>query len=104
MLPRESQKLTRWYKKNLRDLPWRRQKNPYTIWVSEVMLQQTTVQAVIPYYKKFIQKFPSLSSLAKTPFQQVLPYWSGLGYYSRVKNLHRAAQILYKKKSFSPHL
>ena len=93
--------LIKWYEKNKRPLPWRKKrKNPYHIWVSEVMLQQTTVNAVIPYYKKFIEKFKTLESLAKTSLEDVIPYWSGLGYYSRVKNLHKAAKIIYEKKSF----
>lgn len=93
------QKIFSWYQQNERDLPWRKNTNPYRIWVSEVMLQQTTVQAVIPYYKKFIKKFPNLKSLAQSPLEDVLPYWAGLGYYSRVKNLHKSAQMFFKEKS-----
>ena len=93
--------LIKWYQKNKRALPWRKKKkNPYHIWVSEVMLQQTTVNTVIPYYEKFIKKFNTLESLARSTLEEVLPYWSGLGYYSRVKNLHRSAKIIYKKKYF----
>ena len=93
--------LIKWYEQNKRDLPWRKtKKNPYHIWVSEVMLQQTTVNTVIPYYEKFIKKFNTLKALAETPLEEVIPYWSGLGYYSRVKNMHKAAQIIYKQKSF----
>ena len=92
------QKIFNWYQKNKRDLPWRKETNPYRIWVSEVMLQQTTVQAVIPYYNKFIKKFPHLKSLAQSPLEEVLPYWAGLGYYSRVKNLHKSAQMFFKEK------
>ena len=93
--------LIQWYKKNKRPLPWRtKKKNPYLIWVSEVMLQQTTVNTVIPYYKKFIKKFKTLEFLAKTPLEEVIPYWSGLGYYSRVKNLYKSAQIINKQKYF----
>ena len=93
--------LIEWYKQNKRPLPWRKKKkNPYHIWVSEVMLQQTTVNAVIPYYEKFIKKFKTLESLAKAPLEEVIPYWSGLGYYSRVKNLHKSARIINKKKHF----
>ncbi len=92
------QKIFNWYQKSKRDLPWRKNTNPYCIWVSEVMLQQTTVQAVIPYYKKFIKKFPNLKSLAQSPLKEVLPYWAGLGYYSRVKNLHKSAQIFFREK------
>ena len=64
------------------------------------MLQQTTVNAVIPYYKRFIEKFKTLESLAQTPLEEVIPYWAGLGYYSRVKNLHKASKMIYEKKSF----
>ena len=93
--------LINWYEKNKRPLPWRKKKtNPYHIWVSEVMLQQTTVNAVIPYYKKFIERFKTLESLAQTPLEEVIPYWAGLGYYSRVKNLHKAARMIYEKKYF----
>ena len=93
--------LVKWYEQNKRPLPWRKKnKNPYFIWISEVMLQQTRVEAVIPYYKKFIQKFKTIKKLANTPLEEVLPYWSGLGYYSRVKNLHMAAKILDRKKYF----
>ena len=94
---RIGQKIFKWYQKNKRDLPWRKNSNPYRIWISEIMLQQTTVQAVIPYYKKFLKKFPTLKSLAQSPLEEVLPYWSGLGYYSRVRNLHRSAQMFFKQ-------
>ncbi len=93
--------LIKWYEKNKRALPWRKPKrNPYHIWVSEVMLQQTTVNTVIPYYEKFIKKFKTLKALAETPLEEVIPYWSGLGYYSRIKNMHKAAQIIHKQKFF----
>ena len=86
-----------WYQKNKRSLPWRNQRgqkiSPYHILVAEVMLQQTRVQTVIPYYKKFIQAFPTLESLAKSSLKKVLPYWAGLGYYSRIKNLHQSVAI-----------
>lgn len=84
--------LISWYKDNHRDLPWRRTKNPYEIWISEVMLQQTTVTAVKPYYAAFLKKFPTVQSLAKAPQNQVLEAWAGLGYYSRARNLHKAAK------------
>ena len=93
--------LIQWYEKNKRPLPWRKKrKNPYHIWISEVMLQQTIVNTVIPYYKKFIERFKTLESLAQTPLEEVIPYWAGLGYYSRVKNLHKAAKMIYEKKYF----
>lgn len=83
-----------WYGENKRSLPWREQRDPYLIWISEVMLQQTTVQAVIPYFLRFREKFPSVSALANAPLEQVLENWAGLGYYSRARNLHRAAKAL----------
>jgi A/G-specific adenine glycosylase len=86
--------LLRWFKKNGRDLPWRKTKAPYAIWVSEIMLQQTQVATVIPYYEKFLRSFPTISRLAKAPFSKVLKTWEGLGYYSRARNLHRASQIV----------
>lgn len=86
--------LLSWYRENKRDLPWRKDRNPYQIWLSEVMLQQTTVVAVIPYYEKFLKSFPTVKHLAKAPLERVLEEWSGLGYYSRARNLHRSAQSL----------
>ena len=93
-------KLLQWYKENKRVLPWRESNNPYHIWVSEVMLQQTTVSAVIPYYRAFIKRFGTLKKLAQTPIKEVLPYWSGLGYYNRIKNLHSSARMIDKQKHF----
>ena len=81
-----------WYDRLRRDLPWRRTKDPYRIWVSEVMLQQTTVKTVLPYYDAFLHRFPTLLSLAEEPEDEVLAAWSGLGYYHRARNLHRGAQ------------
>lgn len=92
-------KLLNWYKKSHRKLPWRETENPYYIWVSEVMLQQTQVETVKPYYEKFIQRFPTVWALAKADLQQVLKTWEGLGYYSRARNLHRAAKIFVKEYS-----
>ncbi len=86
--------LLRWFKENQRDLPWRKTKDPYAIWISEVMLQQTQVQTVIPYYQRFLNIFPDLRSLAKAPLSKVLKVWEGLGYYSRARNLHQASQIV----------
>ncbi len=83
-----------WYRLNQRKLPWRESKNPYFIWISEVMLQQTTVAAVVPYFDKFIQRFPTVQILAHAPIEDVLELWSGLGYYSRARNLHKSAQTL----------
>ncbi len=91
----EDQKLIlSWFKENSRRLPWRISRDPYRIWISEVMLQQTTVTAVIPFYERFLQKFPNVNSLAKASIEDVYSVWSGLGYYSRARNLHKAAQIL----------
>lgn len=81
-----------WYRRNRRDLPWRRTKDPYAIWVSEVMLQQTTVRAVGPYYEAFLARFPTVDTLASAPEEDVLATWSGLGYYHRARNLHRGAR------------
>jgi A/G-specific adenine glycosylase len=86
--------LTAWYRANARDLPWRRTKDPYKIWVSEIMLQQTTVNAVIPYFIKWIAAFPTVHHLAKAPLQRVLAHWQGLGYYNRARNLHKSAACL----------
>lgn len=88
----DHKKLLSWYREHKRDLPWRRSKDPYRIWISEVMLQQTTVTAVIPYYEKFLEKFPTVHALAAAPENEVLEAWAGLGYYSRARNLHKAAK------------
>jgi A/G-specific adenine glycosylase len=87
-----SRSLLQWYAAGHRDLPWRRTSDPYRIWISEIMLQQTRAQAVIPYYELFLDRFPSVESLAAAEEEQVLTLWSGLGYYSRARNLRRAAQ------------
>lgn len=84
--------LLSWYEENRRDLPWRRTRDPYRIWVSEVMLQQTRVETVIPYYHRFIEKFPSLQALADAPEEEVLKAWEGLGYYARARNLQAAVR------------
>ena len=86
--------LLRWYDRHRRELPWRRTNDPYRVWVSEVMLQQTTVKTATPYYEAFIERFPSLQALAEEPEEEVLAAWSGLGYYHRARNLHRAAQYV----------
>ena len=83
--------LGRWYDQNRRDLPWRRVRDPYAIWVSEIMLQQTRVATVIPYYQRFMSAFPNAAALAAAPEEQVLAMWSGLGYYSRARNMHKTA-------------
>ena len=76
------------------DLPWQQTRDPYAVWLSEIMLQQTQVTAVIPYYQRFLERFPTIAALAAAPADDVLALWSGLGYYSRARNLHRAAQIM----------
>jgi A/G-specific adenine glycosylase len=82
--------LLEWYAANARDLPWRRTRDPYAIWVSEVMLQQTRVETVVPYFERWMQRFPSVESLARASQQDVLALWEGLGYYARARQLHRA--------------
>jgi A/G-specific adenine glycosylase len=85
--------LLAWFEKHRRDLPWRTEpRDPYRTWVSEVMLQQTRVDVVLPYYARFLARFPTLQALAAAPLDDVLALWSGLGYYARARNLHRAAQ------------
>ena len=85
-------RLLAWYKIHHRQLPWRRTADPYRIWISEVMLQQTTVEAVIPYYRRWMKHFPSLKALARAPLPRVLKIWQGLGYYQRARNLREAAR------------
>ena len=87
-------KLTTWYRSHARELPWRGINDPYRTWVSEVMLQQTRVAAVIEHYERFLQRFPSMLALALAPEQEVLAAWSGLGYYRRALMLHRAAKFV----------
>ena len=87
-----SKLLLAWYDQHGRDLPWRRTRDPYRIWLSEIMLQQTSVVAVIPYYNRFLARFPDVTTLADADPEAVLELWSGLGYYSRARNLHQAAQ------------
>ena len=86
--------IVNWYHENKRDLPFRHTSDPYHIWVSEIMLQQTTVTAVIPYYNRFINRFPTIDTLAKAPLEEVYKYWEGLGYYRRAKHLHESAQLI----------
>lgn len=83
-----------WYAKNARSLPWRGRSSPYAVWVSEIMLQQTRVETVIPYYERWMERFPDPLSLANASEEEVLRYWEGLGYYARARNLHRAARLL----------
>lgn len=92
-----SKKLLAWYDHHGRhDLPWKQNPNAYRVWVSEIMLQQTQVATVIPYYERFLKSFPTLKKLAEAPIDDVLTHWAGLGYYARGRNLHKTAQILIK--------
>lgn len=97
----EQQKaLLQWYQDNKRDLPWRANRDPYRIWISETMLQQTTTTAVIPYFEKFLKRFPTLKDLATASPESVVEAWAGLGYYSRARNLHQAARRLADLKAW----
>lgn len=99
-----SEKLIAWYKKNKRDLPWRHTNDPYKIWLSEVMLQQTQVAQGLSYYVKFTETFPTIVDLAKAPEDTVMRLWQGLGYYSRARNLHAAAkEVATKHKGKFPN-
>jgi len=91
---RPAAKLLDWYDAGHRDLPWRRTRDPYRIWVAEIMLQQTRAEAVIPYYERFLERFPSAAALARAAEEEVLACWSGLGYYARARNLHKAARLV----------
>jgi len=84
--------LLRWFRAHKRDLPWRASRDPFRVWVAEVMLQQTRIAAVMPYYERFLKSLPDVGTLANAPIAEVLKLWSGLGYYSRARNLHRAAK------------
>ncbi len=86
-----------WFSRNARDLPWRRTRDPYAVWVSEIMLQQTQVKTVIPYWKHWMRELPDIESLAKAPAERIHKLWEGLGYYSRVRNMQRAARIIVAK-------
>ena len=90
-------KLLTWYDKNKRTLPWRDHPDAYAVWISEIMLQQTRVEAVIPYFEKWMRLFPTVRSLAKASEHDVLHAWEGLGYYSRARNLHKAAKVVVKE-------
>jgi A/G-specific adenine glycosylase len=92
--------LARWYARNARDLPWRLTRDPYAIWISEIMLQQTRVAAAIPHYLRFLARFPDVAALARASEAEVLTAWSGLGYYSRARNLRKAAQAIAARSGF----
>jgi A/G-specific adenine glycosylase len=89
-----TRRLLVWYRRNARTLPWRNHPDPYAVWVSEIMLQQTRVETVIPYFHRWMQRLPTIKSLAEASEQDVLNLWEGLGYYSRARNLHKAAKII----------
>ncbi|MBN1541625.1 A/G-specific adenine glycosylase [candidate division KSB1 bacterium] len=91
-LPEYHQRLLAWYERENRDLPWRRDRTPYAVWVSEIMLQQTQVRSVIPYFQRFMQVLPGITELADADLSLVLKLWEGLGYYARARNLHAAAR------------
>jgi A/G-specific adenine glycosylase len=95
-----SRALIDWFERVRRDLPWRGSTDPYRIWVSEIMLQQTRAQAVIPYYLRFLERFPTVETLAAAPDTEVLRLWAGLGYYSRARNLRKAAMAVVKRGGF----
>src|SRR2546426_5932965 len=86
-----------WFRQFQRELPWRKTRDPYRIWISEIMLQQTRVAAVIPYYESFLERFPDVRALASAPQEEVLRLWSGLGYYTRARNLQRAAREIVER-------
>lgn len=90
----DTQSLKNWFLENKRDLPWRDTQNPYAVWVSEVMLQQTQVAVVIPYFLRWMERFPTIRSLAESPVDEVIKLWEGLGYYSRARNLHQGARYI----------
>lgn len=94
-----SQKIIAWYKKNMRDLPWRHTKDPYKVWLSEIILQQTRVQQGLPYYNKFIKLYPNVHKLAEAKEEEIIKAWQGLGYYSRARNLHTAAKYIKEHKN-----
>src|SRR5438876_3916553 len=81
-----------WFRAGHRDMPWRRTRDPYAVWISEIMLQQTRVDTVTPYFTRWMDRFPTVRALADAPLDDVLAHWSGLGYYARARNLHAAAR------------
>ena len=91
-----SQSLIKWYDLNKKNMPWRKNKDPYRIWISEVMLQQTQVSIVIPYYNKWIKKFPTIYDVAKASDQDLFKHWEGLGYYNRANNFRQACISIIK--------
>ncbi|MCK4493466.1 MAG: A/G-specific adenine glycosylase, partial [Methylococcales bacterium] len=95
------QKILAWFeRKGRKNLPWQQPINPYRVWVSEIMLQQTQVTTVIPYFQRFMASFPDLKTLAQASMDDVLQHWAGLGYYARARNLHKSAQIIHQQGYF----
>ncbi|MCX5769405.1 MAG: A/G-specific adenine glycosylase [Candidatus Hydrogenedentes bacterium] len=94
LLPRLRRSLLAWFRRRKRDLPWRHSADPYRVWISEVILQQTRVDQGLPYYERFVKAFPNVDALARAPLDRVLKAWEGLGYYARARNLHKAARIV----------
>jgi A/G-specific adenine glycosylase len=92
--------LLKWFGEQQRDLPWRRSKDPYAIWVSEIMLQQTRVAAAIPYFERFMGRFPDYAALARASEEDVLGHWAGLGYYNRARNMQKAAKLMWERGGF----
>ena len=93
-LPSWSQRLLEWWDEHGRkNLPWQHPRTPYRVWISEIMLQQTQVTTVIPYFAKWMDAFPDIQALAEAPLDDILGHWAGLGYYARARNLHKAAQL-----------
>ena len=104
-LPAFHRKLLGWFAEAKRDLDWRATRDPYRVWISEIMLQQTRVAAVVPYYRRFLERFPTVNDLARARIDAVLRHWAGLGYYSRARNLHRAAkEIVARHRGEFPRL
>lgn len=89
--------IVKWYQENKRELPWRKEKNPYDIWISEIMLQQTRIEAVMGYYERFLKSLPTVKDLAESDEEKLLKLWEGLGYYNRARNLKKAAQMVQEK-------
>lgn len=94
--------LIRWYRRHRRPLPWRDNPTPYRVWISEIMLQQTQARTVIPYFMRFLERFPDVNALAAAPEREVVELWAGLGYYTRARNLHRAAKLIHEKHGEFP--
>jgi A/G-specific adenine glycosylase len=97
---RRAEALLTWFDQHRRDLPWRRTGDPYKIWLSEVMLQQTRVETVLPFYTRFLERFPAVEDLARAEAEEVLALWSGLGYYRRARQLHAAARKIAEAGAF----